>query len=191
MSLVVLALVGFTVYGILDAVPGTVEYAVTITALVVLVSRLRTRVLPAPVVYAAATSAILHLGGGLIRVGNGVLYNATPGPELLRYDHLGHALGTFVGALLVWELLVRDSCAATGRSALVTLTALAALGLGAVNETIEYLATLLHGGTHVGGYTNTGWDLVTNLLAGTLAGIVIHRRRDQLVTETATAAPPR
>ncbi|MDD9372211.1 MAG: hypothetical protein PV358_18965, partial [Acidimicrobiales bacterium] len=101
-SLVVLALVGFTVYGILDAVPGTVEYAVTITALVVLVSRLRTGVLPAPVVYAAATSATLHLGGGLIRVGNGVLYNATPGPELLRYDHLGHALGTFVGALLVW-----------------------------------------------------------------------------------------
>ena len=191
LSGVALALLGFVVHGTRHAVPGTVDYAVTITGLVLLVSRLRTRVLPAPVAYAAAASAALHLGGGLIRVGNGVLYNATPGPELLRYDHVGHGLGTFVGALLVWELLVRDSFAVTRRTGLVTLTTLAALGLGAVNETVEYLATLLRGGTHVGGYTNTGWDLVTNLLAGTLAGIVIHRRRGRVAAEAGGGVPAR
>jgi hypothetical protein len=177
LAIVAVALVGFATHGAVNGVDGTPEYVVTVAGLAALLYTLRHRVLPAPVAYAAAASATAHLAGGLVRVGDSVLYNATPGPEALRYDHLGHALGTFAGARLVWELLVRDAFAATRRTSLVALTTLAALGLGAINETVEFVATLAHGGSHVGGYTNTGWDLVTNTLAGVLAGLVVHRRR--------------
>ena len=189
LSVAALALAGFMVHGVVNDVRGTAEYAVTIVGLATLLCLLRSRVLPAPVAYAAAASATVHLAGGLIRVGDGVLYNATPGPELLRYDHVGHSLGIFVGALLAWELLVRDVFAVTRRSSLVVLTTLAALGLGAVNETVEYVTTLVHSGSQVGGYTNTGWDLVANLMAGVAAGVVIRRRRFATPAEAAVPAP--
>jgi hypothetical protein len=179
LSVVGVAVVGFAVRGVVGHVPGTLEYVLAVSGLVALLFTLRTAVLPAPVALAAAASAVVHLAGGLVRVGGDVLYNTSPGPELLRYDHFGHALGIFVGALLVWELLVRDAFAVTGRASLVAVTTLAALGLGAVNEAVEFVATLAHGGSGVGGYTNTGWDLVTNTLAGVLAGLVIHRGRRQ------------
>jgi hypothetical protein len=177
LSVVGVAVVGFAVHGVINEVPGTLEYVLTVSGLVTLLFTLRTKALPAPIAFAAAASAVVHLAGGLVRVGDEVLYNTSPGPELLRYDHFGHALGIFVGALLVWEVLVRDAFTVTGRGSLVAVTTLAALGLGAVNEAVEFVATLTHGGSHVGGYTNTGWDLVTNTFAGLLAGLVIHRRR--------------
>jgi len=177
LSVVGAAVVGFAVHGVINEMPGALEYGLTVSGLVTLVFALRTRALPAPIAFAAAASAVVHLAGGLVRVGDEVLYNTSPGPELLRYDHFGHALGIFVGALLVWELLVGDALAVTGRGPLVVVTVLAALGLGAVNEAVEFVATLAHGQSHVGGYTNTGWDLVTNACAGLLAGVVIHRRR--------------
>jgi Predicted membrane protein (DUF2238) len=177
LSVVGVAVVGFAVHGVINEVPGTLDYLLTVSGLVTLLFTLRTKALPSPIAFAAAASAVVHLAGGLVQVGNDVLYNTSPGPELLRYDHFGHALGIFVGALLVWEVLVRDAFAVTGRGSLVAVTMLAALGLGAVNEAVEFVATLAHGGSHVGGYTNTGWDLVSNTFAGLLAGVVIHRRR--------------
>jgi hypothetical protein len=186
LSVVGVAVVGFAVHGIVNEVPGTLEYLVTVACLATLVVAFRTRALPAPVAIAAAASAVVHLAGGLVQVGDGVLYNTSPGPELLRYDHAGHALGTFVGAQLVWELLVRDVHAVARRGPLVAVTVLAALGLGALNEAIEFVTTLTHGGSHVGGYTNTGWDLVTNTFAGVVAGVAIHRRRGLLGVRVGT-----
>jgi Predicted membrane protein (DUF2238) len=176
LSVVGLSVVGFALHGALNEVPGTLEYVLTVSGLVMLLFTLRRRALPAPIAFSAAASAVVHLAGGLVRVGDEVLYNTSPGPEALRYDHFGHALGIFVGALLLWELLLRDAFAVTGRGSLVAVAMLAALGLGAVNEAVEFVATLMHRGSQVGGYTNTGWDLVTNVSAGLLAGAVLHRR---------------
>jgi len=38
-----------------------------------------------------------------------------------------------------------------------------------LNEVIEFAATLLVPETNVGGYLNTGWDLVANLFGATVA----------------------
>jgi hypothetical protein len=38
-----------------------------------------------------------------------------------------------------------------------------------VNEVVEFVATLLIPETNVGGYRNTGWDLVSNLIGATTA----------------------
>ena len=52
---------------------------------------------------------------------------------------------------------------------LMVLCAAAGLGFGALNEVIEFAATLLVPETNVGGYLNTGWDLVANLFGATVA----------------------
>ena len=47
------------------------------------------------------------------------------------------------------------------------------MGFGALNEVIEFAATLLVPETNVGGYVNTGWDLVANLFGSTVAAVLI------------------
>ena len=62
---------------------------------------------------------------------------------------------------------------------LMVLSAASALGFGALNEVIEFIATLLVPETNVGGYRNTGWDLIANLCGATIAAalIWIHGRK--------------
>jgi hypothetical protein len=47
------------------------------------------------------------------------------------------------------------------------------MGLGAMNELVEFAATLLVPETNVGGYFNTGWDLVSNLVGVVIAAVLI------------------
>lgn len=47
------------------------------------------------------------------------------------------------------------------------------MGFDALNEVIEFVATLLIPNTNVGGYENTGWDLVYNLIGSTIAAAII------------------
>jgi hypothetical protein len=53
------------------------------------------------------------------------------------------------------------------------LSATAGMGLGALNELVEFAATLLIPETNVGGYMNTGWDLVANLVGAMIAATLI------------------
>ena len=55
-----------------------------------------------------------------------------------------------------------------------------------LNEMIEFIATLTIPETNVGGYNNTGWDLVFNLIGCALAAIIIrqgHTRESQGMAE--------
>jgi hypothetical protein len=54
------------------------------------------------------------------------------------------------------------------------LSGAASLGFGALDEVVKFVAVLLIPNTNVGGYVNTGWDLVSNLFGGSRRG-----RRDQ------------
>jgi hypothetical protein len=58
---------------------------------------------------------------------------------------------------------------------LMVLAATAGMGLGALNEVVEFLATLALPNTNVGGYLNTGWDLVANLVGAAVAATIIYR----------------
>ena len=49
-------------------------------------------------------------------------------------------------------------------------TSIACSGL---NEVIEFIAVLTFPNTNVGGYENTGWDLVANLVGTIIAALVI------------------
>ncbi len=127
-----------------------------------------------------------HLAGGLVQVGDGVLYNAHWWTEVFQYDHLVHSSASFAATLAVWTLL--GSTTPGSQPGLPVLACLlGGLGLGAANETVEFLVTLVDSGSGVGGYQNTGWDLVSNLLGASAAAFVIARMSPLMATTVASA----
>jgi uncharacterized membrane protein YjdF len=119
------------------------------------------------------------MAGGLVPVGAGVLYNASLGSTAIRYDRVVHAVGFGTAAIACWQAL-RETLAARPRVGvgLAALVALMGMGVGAVNEVIEFFASQTFA-ANVGGYRNTGWDLVANLVGCVTAGalLVMRERR--------------
>jgi hypothetical protein len=136
---------------------------------------------------------LAHMAGGLMPVPTSwpikgdthVLYNWWIVPGMLKYDQLVHAYGFGLVTWICWQSL-RGDLARRGvivkpTFGLLTLCVAAGMGFGAVNEVVEFAATLTLPGTNVGGYENTGWDLVSNLVGCLVAAAVISVR--QLVLE--------
>jgi len=188
-AVVAVAVVGFGVYGVATSAPSTVGYLVSVLVVGGLIVWFRREPLPGALAAALALDAIAHLAGGLILIDDEVLYDASIGPatasldtHLLQYDHLVHGYGSLVATLTLWVLLVPPELKDRGRGNLIVLCVLAGMGIGAVNEMIEFVATLAHHGAHVGGYTNTGWDLVANAVGALLAAAIIVARRPAAVS---------
>jgi hypothetical protein len=92
-----------------------------------------------------------------------------------RFDKIVHFIGFGFATAASYELVRQN----LGRDAPVRPVAIAAafmgLGIGAVNETVEFLITLLPVESNVGGFSNTGWDLIGNAV-GALATVAIMPR---------------
>jgi hypothetical protein len=128
---------------------------------------------------------LLHMAGGLLVVPAGwpteaesrVLYSLWLIPGRLKYDQVVHAYGFGITTWVCWQALraaIRwRGGAASPSFGLMVLCAAAGLGFGAVNEIVEFAATLLIAETNVGGYRNTGWDLVANMIGATVAASLI------------------
>jgi hypothetical protein len=129
---------------------------------------------------------LAHMMGGLMPIPQSwpvnpgephVLYNLWLLPGVLKYDQLVHAAGFGLTTWICWQSLARSFAnrGVTLRPSfgLLVLCIAAGMGLGALNEVIEFLATRIMPQTNVGGYENTGWDLVSNLVGCVLAGLLI------------------
>ena len=178
------AVAGFAGYGFATHSPSTIGYVSSVLVIAAAVVAQRRVVLPPLLAAGLAIAAIVTLAGGLIRVGHDVLYNANTGPyspalgtHYLQYDHFAHAYVSFVIVFACWFMLAAPHADGGRRGELVLLAVGAALGLGALNEMVEFIATLAHHGAHAGGYWNTGWDLVSNFIGATSAGLVLARSR--------------
>lgn len=133
---------------------------------------------------------LVHMAGGLIAVPeawpiNGehrVLYSLWLVPDLLKYDHVVHAYGFGVTTLVCWEGLCAilkaqnahyEASVPVPTFGMLTLCGAASMGFGGLNEVIEFFLTLTLPETNIGGYINTGWDLVSNLVGVVVACILI------------------
>ncbi len=123
---------------------------------------------------------LLHMLGGLLRVpveltdnGSGVLYSLWLIPNWLKFDMVVHAYGFGAATWVTWEC-VRTIPGVKPTTGILTLCWLAGMGLGSLNEIVEFAAVLAIPGTNVGGYVNTGWDLVANAV-GALTAVKIAR----------------
>jgi len=124
----------------------------------------------------------LHLSGGWIRVGNGVLYGLVIIPlsarfPVLRYDQLVHIWG-FGSATLVMYCLLQRSLDSPWRNPIaVSIVIIAAgLGVGAFNEIVEFIVSETVPESGVGMYLNTSLDLCADLV-GAILGLLYIRLR--------------
>ncbi len=178
----------FTVWFLLNGNFEFVIYVATLLGLIWLVGKnLRKAAMPESMLWALSLWGLLHMAGGGVHVGGSVLYSLQLIPltgegelRLLKYDQVVHAYGFGVTAWLLRHLLARHFPATRIGWTGYVFPALASMGLGAVNEIIEFSAVLLVPDTNVGGYYNTALDLVMNALGAVIAMVAMRlRRRDR------------
>ena len=143
-----------------------------------------------PVLWGLTLWGLAHMVGGLAPVPeswpvNGpirVVYSWWIIPNHLKYDQVVHAFGFGVMTFVCWEGLtavvrsLRPTEPWRPTFGTMLLCVAASTGFGALNEVIEFVATLLVPETNVGGYVNTGWDLVSNLIGAIAAAIWLRLR---------------
>jgi len=133
---------------------------------------------------------LVHMMGGMFVMPStqDVLYNYWLLPGLLRYDQLVHAFGFGISTYACWLCLKAIQPKATPTGGPLSLILFAGLGLGALNETIEFSLTLILPKTNVGSFNNLGWDLIFNLVGGliALAFIRISEQRNLLASNQAS-----
>lgn len=131
---------------------------------------------------------LLHMAGGLAPAPASwpidgeirVLYSWWIIPNLLKYDQVIHAYGFGLTTMVCWHGL-RTIVLGNAKGlkhlkptpGMLILCSAASMGFGALNEVIEFTATLIATETNVGGYINTGWDLVFNMLGAVSASLLI------------------
>lgn len=168
------------------AVTGNAEFVFYIVFMLILIgvfAHLHRRITLGPgLLWAFTFWGFAHMAGGLVPVPDGwpiegdqqVLYNLWLIPHRLKYDQAVHFFGFAATTWLCWHGL-RRICGGGLQPTLGALTLCAAggMGFGALNEVVEFIATITLSSTNVGGYVNTGWDLVANLCGCVAAAVVI------------------
>lgn len=136
--------------------------------------------LTTPLLAMMSLMGALHMAGGLMPVpanwpveDRPVLYDLWFVEPFVRYDHVVHALGYGVVTWLWWQYLSAHDNKARPTLGRMLICGLASVGLGAANEMAEFIATQTLADTNVGGFENTGWDLVANFAGAMLAAIAI------------------
>lgn len=128
---------------------------------------------------------ILHMAGGGIIINGHVLYaqmiyTLSESYQILKYDQIVHAFGFFVATLVMYELIKPQlKQKVSGWIGISIVIIMAGLGAGALNEIIEFIATISVPETNVGGYLNTSLDLVSNLIGACIAMMVIYKKENR------------
>ncbi len=124
---------------------------------------------------------LLHMLGGGLKVGEGVLYKyvvfdwiGTGEQQILKFDQVVHFLGFGITTIIFYHLLKPYLGARVNFKVLYPLLVLGGMGFGALNEVVEFAAVAFFGQTGVGGYWNTALDLVFNMLGAIVAIFFIH-----------------
>ncbi|MBP9856233.1 MAG: DUF2238 domain-containing protein, partial [Candidatus Pacebacteria bacterium] len=112
---------------------------------------------------------LLHMAGGGLKVGDGVLYSLHLIPiigsgdaYILKFDQVVHFFGFAVATLVVYHLLKPYLNSQTNWKVVYPLIIAAGMGLGVLNEIVEFMAVVIFPNTGVGGYYNPAIDLIFN-----------------------------
>ena len=140
---------------------------------------------PNDILWGLTAWVAMHLSGGGLYVGGTKLYDVILIPlsdayKILKYDQVVHAFGFAVATLVMYQLLklqLKDGPRAW--ISISILVVMAGLGAGALNEIIEFSATVIASSTGVGGYINNALDLVFNLVGAIVALIFIRLRESR------------
>ena len=181
--------VALVAYGVATGAGQTIFYGVFVLIAAAAVASLYARTpLSTIVLWGLGLWGLGHMVGGIIEVGGVTIYEQPTDTGEFRFDKVVHFFGFGFATLAAYELLRKErTFAVSARFAAVT-AAFVGLGIGAVNETIEFLITRLPLESNVGGFSNTGWDLVANATGAATASVAAHlistERRDNRRAES-------
>jgi uncharacterized membrane protein YjdF len=141
------ALVAFSIYALVNGNSEFIFYGVVMVVLAIAVVAIDRRVrFSAVAIVGLLAWAVMHLAGGNVPVDGAVLYNYRPAPWLPKYDQATHAFGFAVATLVCWECLrsalVRRGASAEPSTGLAIACVLMGVGLGGLNEVVEFVAVL-------------------------------------------------
>jgi hypothetical protein len=137
---------------------------------------------PTSILWGLSLWAFLHMAGGGIIVNGAVLYKYMLAHwigepfNILKYDQVIHVYGFFITTLVSYYLIKPFLSKKTSFLRLAIVLTMAGLGFGALNEIVEFIATVTVPETNVGGYTNTSLDLVADLIGALLALVIIWKK---------------
>jgi hypothetical protein len=177
-TVVAVYIAGWLVYGLVVGSKLMAPYIVIVAGVALAIAAADAKVhFSMLVLVGLAVWGFGHLAGGLVPLhGDRILYNAV----FLRWGHFDnvvHAIGFGTAGIGVWEATRSWLPAAPGhRLGTALVVCLLGQGVGAFNEVVEFGASHLLAATNVGGYENTGRDLVANLLGTAFAGWLVARR---------------
>lgn len=124
--------------------------------------------------------SLAHMCGGGVLLDGKKLYefmllDIVKEPYLIfKYDQFVHITG-FAGATLAMYYLIKPHLkVGHGWIALSVVVVMAGLGVGALNEIVEFFVSVIVGDTGVGGYINTSLDLVSDLLGALIAMAAVY-----------------
>jgi len=127
---------------------------------------------------------LIHMAGGGIIVNGEVLYRfelfhifGEGDSFVLKFDQFVHFYGFAVATLVVHHLIRPYLKENTNWKVVYPILIAAGMGLGALNEIVEFTAVVVFPDTGVGGYFNISLDLVFNMFGAIAAVILIHFRR--------------
>jgi len=107
-------------------------------------------------------------------------------PDYLKYDNIVHAYGFGVTTLVCWQRLAvgfkRAGAILQPTFGMLLLFWAAGMGLGSLNEIIEFPLTMMLDEIDLGGYVNTSLDLISNMF-GSLAAVIAIWYRSKLTEE--------
>ncbi len=176
-----LVLAGFTLVFTLRGNREFLLYAATLSVLILLVQRSDRSLRHSPIVkWCFLAWLVMHMCGGFLQVNGTRLYDTVLLPlvdapyHILRYDQFVHAFCYFTIGGLLLGFVRKVAAPATSLWHLRLLTLLAALGVGAINEIVEFAAVAWFQTDGVGDYFNNALDNVFNAL-GALAALVLIR----------------
>lgn len=161
-------------------------YVLQMIALVaLLVGTIHKTQFPMSILLGLSLWGFLHMAGGCIPYNDSVIYTMpiwylfdVGDTYIIKYDQVVHAFGFFMSTLVVGHLLVRGGLPITSRKTLAFVAMLGGMGLGALNEVIEFFLVVFLPETGVGGYFNTGLDLVFNMLGAGIAALILAFKQD-------------
>ncbi|MCP4191843.1 MAG: DUF2238 domain-containing protein [Planctomycetaceae bacterium] len=186
-------LISFTVFYLLGAAyfygtRGNWEFiaylGVTMVIGLIVMATARKSGLDHAVLWMLSIWGLLHMLGGILPVGDTVLYGWRIIPLIdrggdffiLKMDQVVHFYGFMVAAMVMHQLIAKRSVDWVHPGMLIFFAAIGSLGLSAVNEIIEFLAFATLEETGVGDIYNMGLDLIFNAL-GAVVGATFQQFR--------------
>lgn len=164
------------VYEIVTGDYRAIAYLAGVFVLVTIVAIIHYRIhLPLLALWGVSIGGLAHLLGGMIvfQGGEQTLYDAWILHPQIKYDRLVHVYGSAVATYVLYRILLADLEDRKPSFWPLTISCLAALGIGAFNEAVEFFAKTRFNQDNIGGYINNSWDLVSNLVGVVIAAVFI------------------